>query len=72
MDDSLFRGLVSAKWVRQSFLYAAFLAAIFGFGDLRHHEPIGWIDLSPFVGWALPIVGISLVVELKRQAHSKI
>ena len=69
MDISSFSWIVSTRWVRRTFLYAAFLAAVLCFGTLRRHEPITWLEMLPFVGWALPIVGISVAIALKKWTH---
>jgi hypothetical protein len=41
------------------------------FGSLRRHEPITWIEMLPFAGWALPIIGISLAIAFKKWIHGR-
>ena len=71
MNKSWHNWVFSARWVRKSFLFAVLLAAGLCLGALRRHEPITWIELLPFAGWALVIIGIGLAVSLKKWAHGR-
>jgi drug/metabolite transporter (DMT)-like permease len=71
MDKSSCNWVFSARWARKSFLFAVLLAAGLCLGALRRHEPITWIELLPFAGCALVIVGIGLAVSLKKWTHGR-